>query len=373
MGERGAESVVRFALDAAGIQVGGDQPWDIQVHDPRFYGRVLGEGALGLGESYMDRWWDTPALDQFIDRLLRARLQDRVRPGPRLTLRALRARLFNLQSRTRAFQVGQEHYDVGNDLYRAMLDRRMNYTCAYWRDAETLDEAQEAKLDLVCRKLALEPGMSVLELGCGWGSFAGFAAERYGVRVLGVTVSAEQVRLGQSLTRDLPVELRLQDYREVTGQYDRVVSIGILEHVGHRNYRTFMEVMERCLAPGGLAFAHTIGGNISTTAVNPWFDRYIFPNGALPSIAQLGEAMERLFVLEDWHNIGPDYDPTLMAWYRNVEAAWDDLDPRYDRRFRRMWRFYLLASAGAFRSRSQQLWQMVMTRWGDAQPVTRLV
>ncbi len=363
--------IARQLLGLAGIAIDGDQPWDIRVHDERLYSRVLRDGTLGLGESYMDGWWDCPAVDQFIDRIVRANLQNKVKGHWKLAAHVLRSRLFNAQSRGRAFQVGERHYDLGNDLYRAMLDRRLCYTCAYWKDARTLDEAQEAKLDLVCRKIGLREGMSVLELGCGWGSFARYAAEKYGARVTGVTVSREQVELGGELCRGLPVTLELKDYREVSGLYDRVVSIGILEHVGCRNYRTYMEVVDRCLNDDGIALVHTIGQNLSTAAGDPWLDRYIFPNGMLPSVAQIARAMEGLFVMEDWHNFGPHYDPTLMAWHANFEKAWPALEQRYGKRFYRMWRYYLLSSAGGFRSRNIQLWQVVMTRPGRAQPDCR--
>jgi cyclopropane-fatty-acyl-phospholipid synthase len=253
-----------------------------------------------------------------------------------------------------------------------MLDRRLNYTCAYWRNARNLDEAQEAKLELVCQKIGLKEGMSVLELGCGWGSFAKYAAEKHGARVLGVTVSKEQVALGMELCKGLPVELRLQDYRLVEGKYDAVVSIGIMEHVGYKNYRTYMEVADRCLKEDGVAFVHTIGGNVSATSGDAWSNTYIFPNGMLPSIAQLGRAMEGIFVMEDWHNFGPHYVPTLRAWYANFEQAWPSLRDKYGERFRRMWHYYLLGAAGGFRARHSQLWQVVFTRKGAAQPDCRL-
>ncbi|MBN1336395.1 MAG: cyclopropane fatty acyl phospholipid synthase [Deltaproteobacteria bacterium] len=365
------KACIEQLLDQAGIVVGGDRPWDLRIHHPGFYRRVLTQGALGLGESYMDGWWDCPALDQAIDRILRADLEAKVRGSLTLTWHVWKSRLLNLQSRARAFQVGQHHYDLDNDLYRAMLDERMNYTCGFWRNATTLDEAQEAKLDLVCRKIGLQPGMTILELGCGFGAFSVYAARKYGARVLGVTVSERQVELGTRLCEGLPVELKLADYRTVTGQYDRVVSIGIMEHVGVKNHRTYMEVVDRTLAPGGIAFFHTIGTNRSQSTSNAWTTKYIFPNGVLPSIAQLAKAMEGLFVMEDWHNFGPDYDRTLLAWYANFERAWPELRARYDERFRRMWTFYLLSSAGGFRSRATQLWQVVMTRPGTPQPDCR--
>ena len=359
-------------LALAGIRINGDKPYDMQIHNEQLYRRVINEGTLGLGESYMDGWWDAPALDQFIARVTGADLEEKVKGNWKLKMHVLKSKLFNFQKPSRAFQVGAQHYDVGNDLYRAMLDKRMAYTCGYWKRASTLDQAQEAKLDLVCRKIGLEKGMSVLELGCGWGSFARYAAEKYGARVTGVTVSREQVELGNEMCRGLPVRIELKDYRDVSGVYDRVISIGIMEHVGYKNYRTYMEVVKRCLKNEGIAFLHTIGGNISSTAINPWTNKYIFPNGMLPSIAQIGRAMEGLFVMEDWHNFGPDYDKTLMAWHDNFERAWPQLKDKYGERFYRMWRFYLLSSAGGFRSRSTQLWQIVMTRKGQVQPDCRI-
>ncbi|MDP2993683.1 MAG: cyclopropane fatty acyl phospholipid synthase, partial [Anaerolineales bacterium] len=247
----------------------------------------------------------------------------------------------------------------------------LNYTCGYWKNARTLDEAQEAKLDLVCKKIDLKEGMHILELGCGWGSFAKFAAEKYGAHVLGVTVSREQVALGMELCQGLPVELRLQDYREVDGKYDAVISIGIMEHVGYKNYQTYMDVVARCLKEDGIAFVHTIGGNESSSPSDAWTDKYIFPNGMLPSISQLGAAMERNFVMEDWHNFGPYYDKTLMAWHANFEKAWPNLNGKYSERFHRMWRYYLLSCAGGFRSRHMQLWHIVLTRRGSPQPDCR--
>ncbi len=373
MAAQNSEAIVRELLGLAKVEVNGKNPWDLQVHDTRLYDRVLRDSSLGLGEAYVDGWWDAGAVDQFIDRVLLVDLDARVRGNWRIALYFLRSRLFNQQSPSRAYEVGQKHYDLGNDLYCAMLDKRLNYTCGYWKNAHNLDEAQEAKLELVCRKIGLDvnPGMRILELGCGFGSFAKYAAEKYGAQVLGVTVSKEQVALGMESCRGLPVELRLQDYREVQGTYDAVISIGLMEHVGYKNYHTYMEVVNRCLKPGGIAFVHTIGGNESYTSGEPWSEKYIFPNGMLPSIAQLGAALEKKFVMEDWHNFGPYYDPTLMAWTANFEKAWPELKKQYDERFFRMWRYYLLSSAGAFRSRHQQLWQIIFTRRGTPQPECR--
>jgi cyclopropane-fatty-acyl-phospholipid synthase len=367
-----AKEIVAELLSGAGISINGNMPWDIQVHNELLYRRILSEADLGLGESYMDGWWDCEALDELINRILKAQLDQKVKGNWKTTLFVLKTKLFNRQNISRASQVGEQHYDLGNNLYRAMLDSRLNYTCAYWKNAKTLDEAQEIKLELVCQKINLKPGMTVLELGCGWGSFAKYAAEKYSAKVVAVNISKEQVHLSRELCQGLPVEIRLQDYREVDGKYDAVISIGILEHVGYKNYRKYMEVVNRCLKADGIAFIHTIGSNISLTYTNRWTDKYIFPNGMLPSISQIAKAMEGLFVMEDWHNFGPDYDKTLMAWYHNFQHAWPTLKAKYGDRFYRMWRFYLLSSAGSFRSRHQQLWQIVMTKTGRAQPNCRI-
>ncbi|HET6612359.1 MAG TPA: cyclopropane fatty acyl phospholipid synthase [Kofleriaceae bacterium] len=355
----------------AGIELGGSAPHDIEVVDRRFHARVLRDGSLGLGEAYVEGWWESRALDVTITRMLDARLDERGKKSVAAAAHAALTRIVNMQTVRRAFEVGERHYDIGNDLYEAMLDARLLYTCAYWQRADTLDDAQVAKLELVCQKIGLERGMKVLDLGCGWGGFARYAAETYGAEVTGYTVSSEQADLARERCAGLPVTIFLEDYRQAHGQFDRVVSIGLMEHVGYKNYRGYMELAERCLAPGGFGFVHTIGGNESRTGVEPWFDRYIFPNAVIPSMAQLSRAMEKRMVIEDLHNIGPHYDRTLMAWNERFEAAWPKLAPKYGERFRRMWRFYLLASAAAFRARHLQLFQLVFTPMGTKQPDCR--
>jgi cyclopropane-fatty-acyl-phospholipid synthase len=364
--------VVRTIFSSVGIEVGGHQKHDVRVRDPRFYGRILRDGSMGFGESYMDGWWDSDALDETLVKLGRADVNTVMRQNWQMIPQALKARLLNMQRGDNAFDVAERHYDLGNELYSAMLDERMVYTCGYWRNSDDLASAQEAKLDLVCRKIGLCEGMSVLDLGCGWGSFAKFAAERYGAKVTGVTISKEQVELGRYRCAGLPVDIRLQDYRDVTGSYDAVISIGIMEHVGAKNYRTYVKLVDSCLAPDGVAFVHTIGGNRSRRDIEPWIHKYIFPNAVLPTISQLGAALEGIFVLEDVHNFGPDYDRTLMAWDENFRAAWPKLKARYDERFYRMWRYYLCMSAAGFRSRQLQLYQLVLTRTGTPQRDFRL-
>jgi cyclopropane-fatty-acyl-phospholipid synthase len=358
-------------LARADIRLGGDRPWDMRLLGPNVPERVLAQGTVGLGETYMDGDWEADHLDQFFDKLVCAQMA----LGAQSTAAGLRppvwlllkARWLNRQTKARAWQVAQQHYDLGNDFYRAMLDARMTYTCAYWgNDAATLDEAQEAKLELVCKKLGLVPGMCVLDIGCGWGSFMKFAAERHGVECVGLTVSAEQVALGRELCAGLPIEFRLQDYRDADGRFDRIVSLGMFEHVGHKNYPTFMRVARELLAPDGLFLLHTIGRNEQGDGTNPWIDKYIFPNGELPTIARLGRACEQRFIVEDLHNFGADYDRTLMCWHANVEAAWPRFAERLGERFQRMWRYYLLSCAGAFRARDIQLWQWMLSPSGVA-------
>ena len=357
------ESKLRALLESAGIAIGGTNPWDITVHDPRFYKRVVTESHLGIGESYMDGWWDCPALDQFFYRVLRSRLDTKVSQATRI-LGNMLGFLVNLQKPSRAFTVGEVHYNVGNDLYEAMLDKRMLYSCGYWKEARDLDEAQDNKLRLIFNKLDLAPGMRVLDIGCGWGGAARFAAEHYGVSVTGVTVSSEQKKKADKLRNDLPVEVRLVDYRQLDGSFDRIYSIGMFEHVGVKNYRRFFEITHNCLKSDGLFLLHTIGSKRSSTHTDKWTHKYIFPNSMLPSARQITTAAEGQQLIEDWHAFGNDYDHTLMAWHRNFEKHWSKLSHAYDKRFYRMWRYYLLSAAGSFRARNVQLWQILFSNNG---------
>lgn len=352
-------------LALAGVKINGSNPWDIRIHNDEFYRRAITQGELGLGESYMDGWWDAERIDELICRVLDAQLDEKVRNNLSIVFRLLTARLLNLQSKRRAFIVGEKHYDLGNELFQNMLDERMNYSCAYWKDDGNLDKAQENKLELICRKIYLKPGMRILDIGCGWGAFGKYAAEKYNAEVVGITVSKEQVELGRKLCQGLPVEIRLMDYRALNEEFDRIVSVGMFEHVGNKNYRTFFEIAGKCIRDDGLFLLHTIGTNKSENSLDPWTERYIFPNGLLPSIAQIGKAIEKIFILEDWHSFGADYDLTLMAWYKNFEKNWNTIKDKYSDRFFRMWKYFLLSSAGSFRSRRRsQLWQLVLSKNG---------
>jgi len=352
---------VEHLLALGDVRIGGDRPWDISVHNERFYSRVLGQGSMGLGESYMDGWWDCPQLDEMFSRMFRADGKHAMQSAWQDAITNFRATLLNLQTRTRSVPNVREHYDLGNELYFDMLDHRLVYSCGNWERAGSLDEAQEAKLDFVCRKLGLTARQRILDIGCGWGSFGKFAAEKYGAAVVGITLSKEQAEFGREKCADLPVEIRLQDYREVDEQFDHIVSLGMFEHVGYKNYRTYMRVVRRCLKEGGRFFLESIGSNQSQHATDPWIDKYIFPGSMLPSIKQVGKAMEGLFIAEELHNWGPYYDRTLMVWFRNFQEHWNELQARYGQRFYRMWKYYLLLSAGLFRSRAIQDWEILLT------------
>lgn len=364
MEQTAAEAFSRQLLQAAGIAINGNNSWDIQVHDKRCYQRVLKQGSLGLGESYMDGWWDCERLDQFFERVIRADLENKIKSNKWLLSKLIFLKLTNPQSKKRALIVGKSHYDIGNELFSSMLDKHMNYTCAYWEDAKNLDEAQLNKLELTCQKLKLKPGMRVLDIGCGFGALAKYAAENFGVDVVGISISKEQCEYAKKNCSGLPVEIRFQDYRDVKGKFDRIVSLGMFEHVGYLNYRKYMQIAHQNLNEDGLFLLHTIGANTSNTTFDGWLNKYIFPNGMLPSIVQIAKAAESLFVMEDWHNFGVDYERTLLSWHDNFNQNWDRLKTHYDDRFHRMWNYYLLTCAGIFRARHIQLWQIVFSKNG---------
>lgn len=353
--------ITRDLLRRAGISINGNVPSDICVKHPDFFKRVLQQGSLGLGESYMDGWWDCERLDVFFSRVLKAGLENQLPAHLKDSLRILIARLFNLQSKKRAWMVGKEHYDLGNDLFSRMLDPYMQYSCGYWKTANNLEAAQQAKLKLICEKLQLRPGLRLLDIGCGWGGLSQYAAQNYDVSVTGITISEQQQKLALQRCAGLDVTILLQDYRDLHDQFDRIVSVGMFEHVGPKNYAEYFAVVDRNLQQDGLFLLHTIGSCKTDNNVDPWINKYIFPNGFLPSIQHIGKASETYFVMEDWHNFGADYDTTLMAWYQRFLAAWPEISANYSERFRRMFSYYLNACAGAFRARDIQLWQILFS------------
>lgn len=353
-------------LRRADIHVNGTRAWDIKIKNSRLFSRVAREGVTGLGEAYVDGWWECDQLDVFFDKLIRADLPVEFKNHWTTWGIFLKEKIFNLQDRQSARKFIKHHYDLGNDLFELMLDKRMTYTCGYWKNAKTLDAAQEAKLDLVCKKIGLKKGMSVLDIGCGWGSFIKFAAEKYGARCVGITLSKEQARYANGSCTGLPVEVRVQDYRDVREKFDRVVSLGMFEHVGPKNYQTYMRAAHAALKDDGLFLLHCFGGTYPTpNRMQPetrWVEKYIFPGMALPSVGQIFSAADSLFLPLDMHNFGHYYDPTLMAWFANCQRNQRTIKEKYGERFYRLWRYYLLLCAGGFRSGKYHLWQIVFSK-----------
>jgi cyclopropane-fatty-acyl-phospholipid synthase len=356
------QQIIEHLLQDTGVKINGPDPWDMQIHDERSYNRILSGGSLGLGEAFVEGWWDCRALDEFFFKVLGKQLDKRLPFNLNALFQVLKARLFNQQTRSRSKTVALRHYDIGNELYGHMLDKRMMYSCAYWANAKNLDEAQEHKLELICRKLQLEKGMRLLDIGCGWGGLAQYAAEKYQVSVVGITLSEQQAIIARQTTAGLPVEIRLQDYRDLHEKFDRIVSVGMFEHVGYKNYGTFMKAAFENMAADGIFLLHTIGGNGSVKNTDPWIDKYIFPNSMLPSAEQIVKAFKGLFLLEDWHNFGLYYDRTCMEWLNTFKRSWPALSNRYDDAFYRMWTYYLNMCAASFRVRKNQLWQIVLTK-----------
>ena len=362
-----AERIVRNLAAEIGITIDGSCPWDVQVHDDRFYRCVLTGGSLGLGESYMKAWWDCEDLIELHSRIAESDAEEKTNRSWRARLKSWQAHLINLQSPQRAPIVARRHYDVTVDHYRNMTDGWVTLSCGYWKDADTLAQAQDAKLDLICRKLGLHRNHRVLDIGCGFGSFSRFAALRYGCSVTAINISAQQVQAARALCQGLPVTIHHCDYRDiprllqVNGHYDRVVSVEMFEHVGPRNHRTYMEIAHRSLADGGLFLLQTAGANVASYENDHWFDKYVFPNAVVPSVHQIGDAIAGLFVLEDWHNFGLDYVRTFSAWFEQFDRTWTT---SRDDEFYRMWKYYLLAGAGGFKARRRQLWQLLLSKGG---------
>ncbi|MGY5850095.1 cyclopropane fatty acyl phospholipid synthase [Salegentibacter sp. F14] len=358
---------VQNLLKEAGIEINGSHSWDILVKNEKFYQSVLSRGSLGFGESYMEGWWECQAMDKMFYRLFKANLEEKIKSNFRLKLLWLKSKIFNQQTKSRAQSSIGIHYNIGNGLYSKMLDPLMIYSCGYWQDAKDLAQAQRNKLELICRKLKLKKGQKVLDIGCGWGGFAKFAAENYKVSVTGITISKEQQKLATQRCKGLPVEILFQDYRDINEKYDRIVSIGMLEHVGHKNFDSFMQVIKNALKTDGVSLVHFIGGNYTKFHTDPWINKYIFPDGLIPSIRQIGQAMERKLILEDWHNFGLYYDQTLMAWLENFKRSWPEIKSDYNHIFYRMWEFYLNSSAAAFRAKKLNLWQLILTHPDSSQ------
>ena len=350
-------------LDQAGVPVNGTEPWSLQVHDERLWDRIAAQRQLGFGEAYMEGWWDCDQLDEALTRLVAVDAVSAIRPTPLIVAHMLKSMVTNRQTKALAIKNAQHHYDIGNDLYSRMLGKEMIYSCGYWENATSLDAAQTAKLELICQKLELKPGMRVLDIGSGWGGFLRYAVKHYGVVGVGISLATQQIKVARDRSLDLDLEFLQMDYRDLHGTFDRIVSIGMMEHVGPKNLKKFFVKCQEFLTDDGIMLHHTITSIVSENRNDPFFDRYIFPGGIIPSLTQISKASETKWVIEDVHNFGTDYDLTLMAWYQNINVKWHEI-PQYDERFRRMWNYYLLASAAGFRARDLQLMQVVFRRPG---------
>jgi cyclopropane-fatty-acyl-phospholipid synthase len=269
------------------------------------------------------------------------------------------------------------HYNLSRELFLSFLDPYCQYSCGCFDGTNDLNQAQRKKMEMICSKADIREGERVLDIGCGFGGLARYMAETRGCEVTAVNISDEQIAHAREFCREVPVTVKKQDYRELDPDepFDKIVSVGMFEHVGARNHRAFFRVARRCLADCGALVLQTIGGTRAARDCDPWISTYIFPQGALPGVRQIGKAVEGLFVMEDWHNLGPHYDKTLMAWHGNFRKAWPNLQKKLgaqaDQRFYRMWEYYLLSCAGAFRARTIQLWQIVLTPVGADQPPCR--
>ena len=353
---------------------GAGAPVRLTIHDGAFFARIATRGKLGLGESFTAGDWDADDLVAFFELLLRnadaaAERHPRVR-----RLFELRPRLQRRNGPLRSRRNIAYHYDFGNDLFALMLDETMTYSCAVFeRPDATLAEAQRAKLERLCRLLELGPEDHVLEIGCGWGSFARYAAETRGCRVTGITISHEQAVFARERTRELPVEILEQDYRGVAGQYTKVVSVEMLEAIGADQFGTYFATIDRVLAPGGRAAVQTIlvpDQRWDRYRRTPdWIERYIFPGCLIPSLESLTRAATRHSGLGIYGvaEIGEHYAETLRRWRASFHAHIEDVRRLgYDRRFERTWDFYLAFCEAAFRMRALRDVQLLLARPGSA-------
>lgn len=428
--ERKYKDIVVKVLARADVVIGGDRPFDIVVHNPKLYHRVIRDGSMGLGEAFMEGWWDTKdfyALDVFFERVLKSDLEYYLPNNATDWYNVFKAKMFNPQTKKLSKKVGMQHYDIGNAFFEAMLGKYMQYSCAYWECYEpavagstasdgainghviqqnggstrsgdhsqcsvsvsesgslgraglqkrrilSLDEAQFTKLRMIGDKLNLREGMEVLDVGCGWGGLAHFLSETYKVKVTGITISEEQRKCAAARVKDCPnVTILKQDYRDMNfdKKFDRIVSVGMFEHVGPQNYDTYFKHMRRLLNdkdPEAVFLLHTIGSKITKESADQWYLKYIFPGGCLPSVANIGKNIEKYFVMEDWHNFGSFYGKTLLAWRKNFLRAWNASQEKRKEGseiFFRMFYYYLSSSAGAFKARDLQLWQVILSPSG---------
>lgn len=363
-----SEGLVRSILESAGIQANGTETWDPRINDQRFWNRVAMDGMLGLGDSYVDRWWDSDDIPEFFNRAIRGRLLVWTSRSHHAILKRIRDWAFNPQNPRRAVANVKAHYTERDELVLGMLGPWNAYSCAFFEDpehpAEGLAVAEARKLELICRKLSLNSSDRFLDIGCGWGSLLGYAQKHYGVKGDGITPAPNQAAF---VSRTYGLTVYERDYRRIDTHYDRIASVGMYEHVGPKNARTYMETVNRSLNKNGLFLLHFFGRpSADIPLLDTWTDRYIFPGAYLPTSAETHAAAEGLLEIVHQDEWGRHYDPTLCAWERNFEeyAVREGLKERNQALYR-MWRYYLLSAAGAFRSGDIALWQMVFKKRGS--------
>ncbi|MBI1415837.1 MAG: methyltransferase domain-containing protein [Limimaricola sp.] len=356
-------------------------PITVEVHDPAILRRICLNPDMGVGEGYMngDLTIDGDDLEGFIA----LAVKNSATTGPTwmqmptvLGRKALR-RFHQFNPAPRAQRNVAHHYDLSGELYSLFLDTDRQYSCAYFKTPEdSLEQAQAQKKAHIAGKLMLEPGMRVLDIGCGWGGMALTLARDFGAKVVGVTLSREQHGVATQRAKEAglegQVEFRLQDYRQVTETFDRIVSVGMFEHVGVPHYHEYFRHVRRLLTPEGVALIHTIGRTAPPSATSPWIDKYIFPGGYIPSMSEVLKVLEKEDLMpcdiEVWRL---HYAETLKHWRNRFDANIDKVRALYDDRFCRMWRYYLIASEMTFRHDHQVVFQFQLARDQRSVPLTR--
>ena len=360
---------------------GGGLGGEVRLTDDSIVKQLAQKPVLALGEGYMDGRIDV-APDQLygVLALLIRNQQSGDMPKWFDAVQALRGWTSSIEQRNtprRSQKNVQHHYDISDDLYRLFLDEDMQYSCAYFaRPDMTLEEAQKAKKVHIARKLRIQPGMSVLDIGCGWGGMALTLARDYGARVTGVTLSENQLATAQARAKAMGLEDRatfvLRDYRKVDSQFDRIVSVGMLEHVGYPQLDVYFRKLEDILAPDGIALIHTIGHVSQPQPTSLWLDKYIFPGGYVPSLSEVSASIEKTSLwAADVEVLRGHYGPTLNHWRQRFEAALPKVREMYDETFVRMWRFYLVACEASFEEMFQGVFHLQLSHRQYAVPRTR--
>ena len=356
----------------------GEPKLTVSIADYRTAARIGANPALALGEAWMDdkvRVEDGSIYDllDLVGRNLKYARRPRLGP-----VRKLISDLFQQwNARAQARRNVAHHYDLSGELYRRFLDEDMQYSCAYFADEDmTLEEAQAAKKRHIAAKMLIRPGDKVLDIGCGWGGMGLTLAEEYGAEVTGVTLSTEQLAVARQRAERRGLENRarfeLTDYRDVAGPFDRIVSVGMFEHVGRPNYQAYFDTIARLLTDEGVAVVHSIGRSDGPSLMQPWIAKYIFPGGYIPALSEVLPAVERAgLIVTDVEILRLHYAETLRHWRDRFEARRAEIAQIYDERFCRMWDFYLAASEIAFRHRDHMVFQLQLARKIDAVPLTR--